>query len=344
MKRFNKTLALSLVSWGILANNASALITIETVPVGNAGNDNDPTTGYGAVGYDYNIGKFEVTLDQYTAFLNAVGATDTYGLYNTRMATDPYSAGISRSGASGSYTYSVIGSGARPVAHVSWYDSARFVNWLHNGQPIGLQAAGTTETGAYTLNGNSGLITRNANATYGLPSENEWYKAAYHQPAAQGGDADNYWLYPTASNDLPNSRNGSTSDPNSANFYRDDGLDNGFNGGFAVNNSIYIVGAGLTDVGAFSLADSFYGTFDQGGNVWEWNDAVFGLARGVRGGTWGNSENFLLASFPYGNSADPANEELTSTGFRVVLVPEPSVIGLMALGMALLAWKRKRTL
>jgi len=344
MKRCNKTLALALVAWGITANNASALITIDTVLVGNAGNANDPTTGYGAVDYNYRIGTYEVTLSQYSAFLNAVGATDTYGLYNAYMGTDLHSAGIARSGVSGSYTYAVIGSGARPVTYVSWYDSARFVNWLQNGQPIGLQAAGTTETGAYTLTGNTGLITRNANWVYGLPSENEWYKAAYHQPVAQGGDTDNYWLYPTRSNVQPNSRNGSASDPNSANYYYDDGIANGFNGGYAVNNSTTIpTPNALTDVGAFSLAGSFYGTFDQGGNVWERNDAVIGSAGYLSGGSWYNSEveGDLRASFRI--SDDPAFESL-NVGFRVAMVPEPSVIGCLGLGMAMLAWKRKRTL
>ena len=37
-------------------------------------------------------------------------------------------------------------------------------------------------------------------ARWFIPSENEWYKAAYHQPAAQGGDGDNYWAYPTGTN------------------------------------------------------------------------------------------------------------------------------------------------
>ena len=109
MKRFNKTLALALVAGGITANNTSALITMDTVPVGNAGNANDPTTGYGAVGYNYSIGTYEVTLNQYCAFLNAVGATDTYGLYNANMGAIANIMGIAQSGVSGSYTYSVMG-------------------------------------------------------------------------------------------------------------------------------------------------------------------------------------------------------------------------------------------
>src|SRR2546426_808545 len=71
-------------------NMPSGLTSVQTVHVGNAGNANDPATGnlYGGVGYAYNIGTTEVTVGQYTEFLNAVAATDTYGLYNTHLATD----------------------------------------------------------------------------------------------------------------------------------------------------------------------------------------------------------------------------------------------------------------
>ncbi len=324
---------LALAAGCLLTQSASALITIETVNVGDIGNPND-STGYGGVGYSYGIGTYEVTLNQYTAFLNAVAATDTWGLYNTDLGLNPSVRGIARSGTSGSYTYSVIGSGNRPVTYVSWYDAARFVNWLQNGQPTGLQTAGTTETGAYTLTGNSGVIFRNANWNYGLPSENEWYKAAYYQPAAQGGDGDGYWAYPTANNTIPNSRNGSASDPNSGNFYRDDGIANGFNGGFAIPP-----GGSLTDVGAFSLADSFYGTFDQGGNVAEWNDGVIsGSARIIRGGGFYDSEVGLRASMRTGYSMP--NED-AATGFRIVVIPEPGVLGLAALAGTMFFWRRR---
>ena len=57
------------------SSTASAL-TMETVTVGNPGNPND-STGYGAVSYTYNIGKYEVTLNQYTEFLNAVADTNS---------------------------------------------------------------------------------------------------------------------------------------------------------------------------------------------------------------------------------------------------------------------------
>lgn len=327
----------------LVTQPASAQITINSVPVGDIGNAND-STGFGGVSYGYAIGTYEVTVSQYTAFLNAVAKTDTYGLYNGSMATDLTIAGITRSGVSGGFTYSVLGSGNKPVTYVSWFDSARFVNWMQNGQPTGTQAAGTTETGTYALNGaTAGVVfTRNGGVTYGLPTENEWYKAAYHQPAAQGGDSDEYWLYPTANNAIPNSRNGSLSDPNSANFFRDDGIANGFNGGYAVNNSTTAPsGSALTDGGAFSLAESYYGTFDQGGDVWEWSEAVIGANRGIRGGSWSGGESSLRATTR--NSFFPQNENAI-VGFRIAVVPEPSVVAMMTLGIVLLAWMRRRTL
>jgi formylglycine-generating enzyme len=92
------------------------------VTVGDPGNPNDQDYGpgaFGAVATTYAIGTYEVTLNQYATFLNAVAATDTFALYNTNMGSDLNSAGIARANSPGSYVYSVIGDGARPVTHVS---------------------------------------------------------------------------------------------------------------------------------------------------------------------------------------------------------------------------------
>jgi len=137
----------------LLAGTAvSANIVIDTVPVGNPGSAGELSGagagGFGsdricgAVDYVYNIGKYEVTAGQYTAFLNKVAGVDTYGLYNTNMWSSAYGCKIERYAGSGTvgdpYQYRVASDWAnRPVNYVSWGDAARFANWLHNGQPTG---------------------------------------------------------------------------------------------------------------------------------------------------------------------------------------------------------------
>jgi sulfatase modifying factor 1 len=186
--------------------------------------------------------------------LNAVAATDTYSLYNTSMGTNLNIAGISRSGSSGSYTYSLIGSGDHPVTYVSWFDAARFSNWVANGQTTGAQGNATTENGAYTLNGaTSGTgFTKNAinpnngsGTTFWLPSEDEWYKAAYYSP---GASTDSYWLYPMQSDTVPGNVVGAGA--NQAN-YKSGSL--GFEVYSVTQSTAYSASQNyLTDGGAFS--------------------------------------------------------------------------------------------
>ena len=148
-------LAAGMAAMVLLATGAAQALVIETVPVGNPGNaaDTGGTPGSGSVAYTYNIGKYDVTVAQYTAFLNAVAATDTYGLYYTNMSQTPWG-GITQSGSAGSYTYSVVsGYANRPANYVTWGDAARFANWLNKGQPTGAEGPNTTEAGSYTLNG-----------------------------------------------------------------------------------------------------------------------------------------------------------------------------------------------
>jgi formylglycine-generating enzyme required for sulfatase activity len=177
-----------------LASSSNPLFLAHFVTVGNAGNPND-ITGYGGVNYQYQIGKYCVTNSDYEDFLDAVAATDSYGLYSVNMGSNARG-GIARSGSSGSYTYSTRANMcAKPVNFVSWFDAARYCNWLHNNY-------GSTETGAYTLNGaNDGnAVAKNPGALYWIPTENEWYKAAYHK---SGGTNTGYWLYATQSNATP---------------------------------------------------------------------------------------------------------------------------------------------
>jgi formylglycine-generating enzyme required for sulfatase activity len=119
-----------------------------------------------------------------------------------------------------------------------------------------------------------------------------------------------------------------------------------FNPGANVAN--YLSGAdwnsqngNVTTVGS-ALAANYFGTADQGGNVWEWNDAVFeedSFSRGLRGGSWLTNNETLMRS---SNRVfiDPTTESHTF-GFRVASVPEPSSTVLMC-SAGLLALARRR--
>ena len=89
--------------------------SLQFVTVGDPGNATDPSTGYGAVPYTYQMGKYDVTLGQYTAFLNAVATTsDPCGLYNVfrQNGAGQFPFGISQTwnAVSQGYSYSVTGS------------------------------------------------------------------------------------------------------------------------------------------------------------------------------------------------------------------------------------------
>jgi hypothetical protein len=269
---------------------------IAFVAIGNPGNAAD-TTGApnpaGAVPYAYRIGKFEISEDMIDK-ANALG-----GLGITKDLRSP----------------------DKPATSVSWFEAARFVNWLN------------TSTGnmpAYKFNGGSfelwaardagydpNNLYRNALARYFLPSFDEWYKAAYYDPASG-----TYFNYPTGSDTAPTA------------------VMSGMAPGTAVISQSFATGpAAITLAGGLSP----YGTMGQGGNVDEWEESEFDQTnnsptsiRGFRGGNWDRSPAFLLSSSRF--SVAPSIED-NILGFRVASVPEPSAIVLLA--TAILALQRR---
>jgi len=285
-----------------LAGRAHAL-ELEWVTVENPGNKPDKT-GYGAVAYPYQISRFEVTVAQYAEFLNAAAAKgDPHALWNANMGsallTDNNQGGIrkdlpvfiDRIGAPGAYRYQVLpGAEKKPVLFAGFLEAMRFANWLHNGQ-----GEGDTENGAYHIAKHGGLAVHEPDARVWIPTEDEWYKAAYHHPEAKGGPPGGYWLYPVRSNEKPRTPAAGDAMANAANFSRS-----------------YV---DAWPVGSYPNAASFYGTFDQGGNAWEWNEAiVFGTQRGLRGGCMAHTVEKLRSSVR--SHAHPA-KRYPDTGFRL---------------------------
>ena len=275
--------------------------SINFVNVGNAGNAAD-TTGYGAVAYSYRISTYEIPQDVITK------ATAS-GMANV---------------ISGPWTSN------QPAANINWYEAAAFANWLNTS--TGKQAAYdlSWDGSAWSMNlWSSGQawqvggenFYRNKDAYYFLPSENEWYKAAYSDPA--GPD---YFLYPTASSSAPVA------------------VDSGTAAGTAVYNNATNAPAGVDDAGGLSS----YGTMGQGGNVWEWNETALDGAnssssevRTIRGGGWISPAGQLNTSFRSSNGLPDG--ERNFIGFRVASVPEPSTYALLlTTGAGALLWARRR--
>jgi len=274
--------------------------TIEFVSIGNAGNAAD-TTGYGAVPYQYRVGTYEITQNAIDKATNSGLADVTAGRW----------------------------SGSQPAANISWYEAAAFVNWLNTS--TGKQKAYdlTFSNGSWSMELWSGgnewteggtNLYRNKNAYYFLTSENEWYKAAYYNPA--GSD---YFLYPTASDSAPTS------------------VASGTDAGTAVYKTGGTAPAIVDSAGGLSP----YGTMGQGGNVFEWNESAFDGAnsspsgtRAVRGGGWGSTEVGLRSSFRVHYDPTFVYDDI---GFRVASVPEPSTYALLLMtGAGWLLWRRRK--
>lgn len=282
---------------------------IEFVTIGNPGNAAD-TSGTpnpaGSVEYIYNLGKYEVSRDMITKANLAGGLNITM--------TDMTLLG---------------GNGAnRPANGISWYEAARFVNWLNTS---------TGRVGAYKFDlngafqlwspGDAGFNTanpyRNALASYWLPNLDEWYKAAYGSP---GGD---WYNFPHASN-LP---------PSSA-----EAIFGQASGSLGETGPVDVTQAG---------ALSAWGTMGQGGNVAEWMENAFDRGntsatenREVRGGAWISNSGYLSATVADNDvPGEPPAPERPGTaylGFRVAGVPEPSSLSLLLAGGTVLMAGRRR--
>lgn len=176
--------------------------------IGDLGNQPDPDTGKGQVSYYYGMSDKEITVGQWTEFLNSVAFyDDPYSLWKSEM-NDNKDIGIQQKYDGLYYCYSIQNCSSidcfapeynRPMRYLTWFDVARYCNWLHNNKKSGYPDASTTEDGAYALYGTTNsIISRNPGAKFWIPSDDEWYKAAYYNPATG-----KYSIYGNRSDILP---------------------------------------------------------------------------------------------------------------------------------------------
>lgn len=276
---------------------------MDFVFVANAGNPAD-TTGIpnpaGSVSHVYRMGKYEVSEDMIDKANSAGGLGITKDLRGANQ----------------------------PATSITWIEAAKFVNWLNTStgrQPAyKFDGSGAPQlwSSAEAWQAGGENLFRHRDAYFFLPSENEWYKAAYFN-----GAAGVYFDYPTGSDTPPT------------------GVGSGTAAGTAVVGQV--APADIAQAGGLGP----YGTMAQGGNVWEWTETAADQVndnpselRSMRGSWWG----FPAASTAASLSAEvgsvwPAEFVNPSVGFRVAAVPEPSGFAVAFGGLTFgLALRRRR--
>ncbi len=276
---------------------------IEFVAIGDPGNPPDtvlptPTSAplpSGTVNYFYRMAKFEIS-EEIIAKVNALSeaAGDPLGL-NVDVERGPQ----------------------KPATGLSWFDAARFANWLNEeqGAPVAYKFDDQNQFQLWQpgdIGYNPNNPYRNSRARYVLPSADEWHKAAYYDPVN-----DRYWLYPFGNDDPPIPVTSGT-DP-----------------GTAVYNQ-----SGPADV-QFAGGENLFGLVGMAGNVYDWEETSRNLLnndplanRGVNGGSWILTISAVDISSIFRNSG-LARADQPLVGLRIATIPEPSTLLLLYLSAVL---------
>jgi formylglycine-generating enzyme required for sulfatase activity len=89
----------------------------------------------------------------------------------------------------------------------------------------------------------------------------------------------------------------------------------------------------------------------QGGNLWEWLETANDLSnndaselRAIRGGGFDNinTDSYQESNSASASSGSQPTDGNMKNGFRIAMVPEPSALSLLAIGLGGLAMMRRR--
>jgi sulfatase modifying factor 1 len=295
--------------------------------IGNRGYDGpDPNglaTGRGAVGYEYKIGRYEVTAGQWGEFFTAVAAQSQPLPWVTQPSI--------WHGTSPGPSLQMM-----PVGGVTWRTAAMYCNWLHNGKTT--DRAGFM-SGAYdvsTFGANSeGVFTDQAahspGARYWIPTLDEWMKAAHYDPAKQNpdGSTGGWWLY--LSSDTP-LRYGLPT------WLGGNGQ---ANAGFALMNDAQF---GIP-LGAYADSLSPWGLLDTAGATTEYTETVYQTSDGVRyritdGSAWATPNTAADRAYNFGGATAGEHDYAFGLRLAAAVVPSPGAVMVGVLWMTTLARRR----
>ena len=280
--------------------------TMDFVTIGNPGNQPGGLSGRGAVSYVFNIGKYEISREMIEKANISASLNITLADYST-------------------YT----GNGnKKPAGGINWPEAAKFANYLNT-------ASSSSLAYKFDVSGNFQLWSpadpgydpangyRNKLAKFFIPSKDEWYKAAYYDPTKTEGE---YWKFANRMDNKPNA------------------VAQGTMQGTAVYDG-QLGPADIDNAGGLS----FYGTMAQDGNVYEWLETSFhtdsnnwaGDSHAILSGSWGKYAEIGGLGAGFWDGRWP-NEEPGDYGFRVAMIPEPSALSFLAVGLGALAMMRRR--
>ena len=317
--------------------------------------DGDPRViGRGSVGYEYSIGKYEVTTAQWVEFFNAAYDRADAPLPHLlppnfwgAVPTTPNNPGRQR------WTVPA-GNEMRPVGNISWRMAAMYCNWLHNNKGTNREAFlnGAYDVSTFGFQGTffTDQLTRHPDARYWIPTLDEWLKAVHFDPNANNGQG-RWWLYPNGTDQRlaygpPGVRSRTEfplgPDPN--------GILAQANGGWS-SQEFPGYDPFTIPLGSYPDVQTPWGLLDAAGGTTEWleetvlSGGIWPMARVFEGSQWGASgavtlRDALDASF----AGNFPNTSIRDYGFRIVsVVPDVSTCTPILILVLSVLGRRSRT-